>query len=1095
MDADFAESQDELLQTVSSDFVSSSEGEESFIHTFETDIKEPFACSTPEDLINHCNRLAMQHGFVTSIKRSEQSKFAIVQCVRAGSHRQRTKEASGEDEDEDEPKVPQQPRKTSTKKCECLFRLRFNYDKRTGGYKLSDNASSMCFEHNHPVDVSLLSGYPRARRIRPVETGIVESLMRTSIPTRKIRDAVMESFPDSNLTSKDISNFKDKRRLEALQKHSPTQKFLDELEKGGYIYDYRIDESGRLLDAFLIHSASIPFLKAFPCVLLMDCTYKTNKYRMPLLDIVGFTGTNSTFFAALAFMSRETEEDYRWALGCLRKVMSKHGISLPHVVLTDRELALVHAVGAHFPSSKHILCRWHINKNVLAKCKPRITSNEVYEDLVRSFHRLVESPTIVVYEERRLDLLQFCESKDIIDVYEYIQTTWLPWKEKFVAAWVDDSLHLGQKNTSRVEGAHATLKKYIETSVADLYTGLSHVRQAISAQVKALWTEYNRQAVSRYIPARSDVFKELQGNVTTQCLDLLVQQWEQAHNVDNKMDCTNAFTRTHGIPCSHWFTEHPGTAIPFSDVHDHWKLQTLQPGEDVQGGRISTLDPVVQDQDLGAFTVARDHPLVDAFAKLKLLFDESTPEQQPRLVMELTKMAQTTPLDQDIKDPTRVSASRGRPAGSLNKSKKSTKREPSAFEVVIRAEVVAQRTQKRRRTKEPSISPRKGVLQAVVTHTPDSFVTNNTSDSTKKAVKKTKPVLKDVEVIELSDSSEDDLPIGTFFPFAVGQHIYALYHHDTMYYAGTITKLEGSRLHVQFYDDCQQVCSETDVRPVGFGIGDSVHLAGVDDKTWLVEGMAKGGFSLRSVDTTATRGWAKICFSPRQAQANDTKNRVFFEKSFLSKAQALIVSTSIASVTGNTNGFGRARVYLDVSTLKPKEWVSDYAINTFAALVVKNAIGESPCVCIDSLTLQAIVDGNASKQTQLSQSKLVSQVVDTGTTIFVVNMGQEHWLTAWLKFPTREMWVYDSLPGERYFEGVCKMLDRWLAFLGYEVEGWTRRIVNGPQQPNGYDCGVYTMRAIRCISEGRRIAFPVEDMTAFREAAAYQILTGHFLDL
>ena len=54
----------------------------------------------------------------------------------------------------------------------------------------------------------------------------------------------------------------------------------------------------------------------------MDCTYKTNRFHMPLLDILGSTSLNRIFFAAFIFLSGKTEEDYLHALKILQEVMN-----------------------------------------------------------------------------------------------------------------------------------------------------------------------------------------------------------------------------------------------------------------------------------------------------------------------------------------------------------------------------------------------------------------------------------------------------------------------------------------------------------------------------------------------------------------------------------------------------------------------------------------------------------------------------------------------------------------------------------------------------------------------------------------------------
>ncbi|KAI8568844.1 hypothetical protein RHMOL_Rhmol02G0231900 [Rhododendron molle] len=43
--------------------------------------------------------------------------------------------------------------------------------------------------------------------------------------------------------------------------------------------------------------------------------------------------------------------------------------ALPVVIVTDRELALRNAIRIVFPHATNLLCRFHISKNVLAKCR------------------------------------------------------------------------------------------------------------------------------------------------------------------------------------------------------------------------------------------------------------------------------------------------------------------------------------------------------------------------------------------------------------------------------------------------------------------------------------------------------------------------------------------------------------------------------------------------------------------------------------------------------------------------------------------------------------------------------------------------------
>jgi hypothetical protein len=56
----------------------------------------------------------------------------------------------------------------------------------------------------------------------------------------------------------------------------------------------------------------------------MDCTYKTNKYRQPLLEIIGITSTDLTFAVGFVYMEFEKTDNYRWALEKLKGLFNNY---------------------------------------------------------------------------------------------------------------------------------------------------------------------------------------------------------------------------------------------------------------------------------------------------------------------------------------------------------------------------------------------------------------------------------------------------------------------------------------------------------------------------------------------------------------------------------------------------------------------------------------------------------------------------------------------------------------------------------------------------------------------------------------------------
>jgi MULE transposase domain len=79
---------------------------------------------------------------------------------------------------------------------------------------------------------------------------------------------------------------------------------------------------------------------------------------------VGFTATNSSFIIGQAFLTHEAEEDYIWVLQWIRELYEKYELPTPESITTDKAGGLHAACGVVWPEVPHLLCRWHIDKDV-----------------------------------------------------------------------------------------------------------------------------------------------------------------------------------------------------------------------------------------------------------------------------------------------------------------------------------------------------------------------------------------------------------------------------------------------------------------------------------------------------------------------------------------------------------------------------------------------------------------------------------------------------------------------------------------------------------------------------------------------------------
>jgi hypothetical protein len=88
---------------------------------------------------------------------------------------------------------------------------------------------------------------------------------------------------------------------------------------------------------FVMHDKHIKLFKANSEVLITDVTYKTNRFNMPLLNIVGMALNNMSFFAASVFLSGEIDIDFEWAFKQLKEVYDVYDLLYPRVILTDAD--------------------------------------------------------------------------------------------------------------------------------------------------------------------------------------------------------------------------------------------------------------------------------------------------------------------------------------------------------------------------------------------------------------------------------------------------------------------------------------------------------------------------------------------------------------------------------------------------------------------------------------------------------------------------------------------------------------------------------------------------------------------------------------
>ncbi|ODM20249.1 hypothetical protein SI65_03302 [Aspergillus cristatus] len=339
--------------------------------------------------------------------------------------------------------------------------------------------------HNHsPAPVHT---HPTLRRaeIKKCATTFENQLAAGITPCQILDTAKREN--KSNIIPQDIYNFRQDLHHKFLDGRTPIQALLTALPKEGkWLFNHMKDIDGHVVGLFCTHQSCLELLQSNPYLLIMDCTYKTNKYRMPMLDINGVTATGSTFFAAVAFIHNEQQPSYDFALTSLCGVYEQLGLEPPCTILTDKEKALINACKGVFPDAYTMICLWHVNKNILSKARPIIhkelldsmetlpdrhdkeanaamdsQADKRWKRMLEMWWKVVRAPSYPESEHAWKEFHDQYDDEIFGPLVAYIEKEWLndDTQKQILYCFTDKAFHLDMRTTSCGEASHSHLKK------------------------------------------------------------------------------------------------------------------------------------------------------------------------------------------------------------------------------------------------------------------------------------------------------------------------------------------------------------------------------------------------------------------------------------------------------------------------------------------------------------------------------------------------------------------------------------------------------------------------------------------------------------
>jgi hypothetical protein len=402
-------------------------------------------------------------------------------------------------------------------------------------------------------------------------------------------------------------------------------------------------------DLFFIHpdqiQMAIRFISDF--MYQTDATWDTSVIRLPLTNIVGVDNTMKTFGAASIFITSESAESGRFAqeqmqkhvFWCCRqasvvigdfaaglaktfadkalqdaKEAQKTGRQLPlpppHARMTSLEVADSNNdsdsdSGSDIPSDTIVvdptftapdifvtpiggittlqLCEWHAGKAMRKRLvKDKKYSNQKAKEIMTLLWAWIKCEDLDEVDRARRKLLAKLRASD----RKYVQRYYQPKEYQFVRAYTNRLKNLGCHSTQRNEAFHRVAKQGLH-----VHLPLRKSVQVICKKILSQRREYERRINSQREGDRrlndSVGFRECEGKITWESLDLARPEWTEAKRLSDRVDtgedifefdpakgCQHNCTIIiqFGIPCRHWMCYFFRRALPLpvSIFHPRW---------------------------------------------------------------------------------------------------------------------------------------------------------------------------------------------------------------------------------------------------------------------------------------------------------------------------------------------------------------------------------------------------------------------------------------------------------------------------------------------------------------------------------------------
>lgn len=438
-----------------------------------------------------------------------------------------------------------------TRKWKCPFRVTVLRVWKDGAHRWMFGRSSSRLGHRGHSFGAAVAAFTGGTRLLPDPVkAFVRGLRVDRIAPDSVITLVKERFPGTWITTEMVTSLWRVTDEETLDD-------VERLLKGGsrsFKGSVMKDANGVLTGAFWLCLEARDALVTSHSVILCDATYKTNRYKMPLILLSGTDNAGLTFPIAAAAVERENRAAYKWVFEVLcSSVRTEFNLDIEREVqciVTDKDAAECEAVEAKFGKEKHVLCLFHMFRNVDRNLAGVL--REDFSAFLSDFRDTIFSKTPEILNERIAGLC-----RQYTDARQYLMEHVFDSKEKFCYAYIKQRPTLGNRTTGRAENLNWLLKRRCR--------GSSSLTQVIGSMGLVVQSYLDRRekvmikhAVRRSLVA--DVLERslrdlLPGHLCTVVLKEVHRATNFPHVAYQREEgdwaCTCGFFRNRLLPCRH----------------------------------------------------------------------------------------------------------------------------------------------------------------------------------------------------------------------------------------------------------------------------------------------------------------------------------------------------------------------------------------------------------------------------------------------------------------------------------------------------------------------------------------------------------------